>query len=144
MPKYYFTIRWVDHVDDDKFSDHLVRRDAAALNYACRMARELQAARGDSDPGRDRQRRSAPHGALNSFPGRLCLGLDRAKHAGPPAAAGVAAIKPALAAKMGVRRIARDLKVGVGTVLRLKAAYVAQGSSSGCHFGSAEFNPELC
>ena len=25
--------------------------DAAALNYACRMARELQTARSDSDPG---------------------------------------------------------------------------------------------
>lgn len=50
MPKYYFTIRWVDHVDDDKFSESL-SDDAAALNYACRMARELQAARGDSDPG---------------------------------------------------------------------------------------------
>jgi hypothetical protein len=34
----------------------------------------------------------------------------------------VAAIKAALAAKNGVRRIARDLKVGVGTVLRLKIA----------------------
>jgi hypothetical protein len=34
----------------------------------------------------------------------------------------VLAIKAALAAKKGVRRIARDLKVGVGTVLRLKAA----------------------
>ena len=49
MPKYYFTIRWVDHVDDDKFGESL-SDDAAALNYACRMARELQAARGDSDP----------------------------------------------------------------------------------------------
>ena len=34
----------------------------------------------------------------------------------------VAAVKAALAAKKGVRRIARDLKVGIGTVLRLKAA----------------------
>ena len=33
MPKYYFTIRWVDHVDDDKFSESL-SDDAAALNYA--------------------------------------------------------------------------------------------------------------
>ena len=50
MPRYYFTIRWIDHVDDDKFSKSL-SDDAAALNYACQMARELQAARGDSDPG---------------------------------------------------------------------------------------------
>ena len=33
---------------------------------------------------------------------------------------GVAAVKRALAAKRGVRRIARDLKTGVGTVLRIK------------------------
>ena len=32
----------------------------------------------------------------------------------------VAAIKMALAAKRGVRRIARDLETGVGTVLRIK------------------------
>jgi hypothetical protein len=35
-------------------------------------------------------------------------------------AAKVAAIKRALATKRGVRRIARDLKTGVGTVLRIK------------------------
>jgi hypothetical protein len=35
-------------------------------------------------------------------------------------AAKVAAIKRALAAKQGVRRIARDLETGVGTVLRIK------------------------
>jgi hypothetical protein len=35
-------------------------------------------------------------------------------------AAKVAAIKKALAAKRGVRRIARDLETGVGTVLRIK------------------------
>ena len=35
-------------------------------------------------------------------------------------AAKVAAIKRALAAKRGVRRIARDLETGVGTVLRIK------------------------
>jgi hypothetical protein len=50
MPQYYFTIRWVDHVDDDKCSESL-SDDAAALNYACQMARELQTARSDDDPG---------------------------------------------------------------------------------------------
>jgi hypothetical protein len=35
-------------------------------------------------------------------------------------AAKVAAIKKALAAKRGVRRVARDLETGVGTVLRIK------------------------
>ena len=78
MPRYYyFTMRWVDHVDDDKFGESL-SDDAAALDYACRMAGELQAARGDSDPGLVIvKRRNAPQGTVNSFPGRLCLGLDR-------------------------------------------------------------------
>ena len=50
MPQYYFTIRWTDHVDDDERGEFLPD-DAAALNVACRMARELQAAGRDSDPG---------------------------------------------------------------------------------------------
>jgi hypothetical protein len=50
MPKYYFTIRWADHVDDDKCGESL-SDDAAALNYACRMARELQIASRNSDTG---------------------------------------------------------------------------------------------
>ena len=62
---------------------------------------------------------------------RVLAGLARAKEQGTSLgrrrledtdASKVAAIKAALAAKIGVRRIARDLKVGVGTVLRLKAA----------------------
>jgi len=40
-------------------------------------------------------------------------------------AAKVTAIKRALAAKRGVRRIARDLKTGVGTVLRIKSELAA-------------------
>jgi len=50
MPQYYFTIRWVDRVDNDTCGESL-SDDAAALNYACRMARELQTASGESDPG---------------------------------------------------------------------------------------------
>ena len=50
MPRYYFTIRWVDRLDDDQCGEFL-SDDAAALNYACQMARELQTARSDSDPG---------------------------------------------------------------------------------------------
>jgi DNA invertase Pin-like site-specific DNA recombinase len=62
---------------------------------------------------------------------RVLAGLARAKEQGTSLgrrrledsdASKVAAVKAALAAKKGVRRIARDLKVGVGTVLRLKAA----------------------
>jgi DNA invertase Pin-like site-specific DNA recombinase len=62
---------------------------------------------------------------------RVLAGLARAKEQGTSLgrrrpedtdASKVPAIKAALAAKKGVRRIARDLKVGVGTVLRLKAA----------------------
>ena len=50
MPLYYFAIRWADRVDDDVHGESLPD-DAAALNVACQMARELQAARRDSDPG---------------------------------------------------------------------------------------------
>jgi DNA invertase Pin-like site-specific DNA recombinase len=59
---------------------------------------------------------------------RVLAGLARAKEQGislgrrleDSDAARVAAIKKALAAKQGVRRIARGLKTGVGTVLRIK------------------------
>jgi DNA invertase Pin-like site-specific DNA recombinase len=60
---------------------------------------------------------------------RVLAGLARAKEQGINLgrrpledcdAAKVAAIKRALAAKRGIRRIARDLKTGVGTVLRIK------------------------
>jgi DNA invertase Pin-like site-specific DNA recombinase len=60
---------------------------------------------------------------------RLLAGLARAKDQGislgrrrleDSNTVKVAAIKRALAAKQGVRRIARDLKTGVGTVLRIK------------------------
>lgn len=62
---------------------------------------------------------------------RVLAGLARAKEQGTSLgrrrledtdASKVAAIRVALAAKKGMRRIARELKVGVGTVLRLKAA----------------------
>jgi DNA invertase Pin-like site-specific DNA recombinase len=65
---------------------------------------------------------------------RVLAGLARAKEQGislgrrrleDSDAAKVAAIKKALAAKRGVRRIARDLETGVGTVLRIKAELAA-------------------
>jgi DNA invertase Pin-like site-specific DNA recombinase len=60
---------------------------------------------------------------------RVLAGLARAKEQGINLgrrrledcdAAKVTAIKRAPAAKQGVRRIARDLRTGVGTVLRIK------------------------
>jgi DNA invertase Pin-like site-specific DNA recombinase len=60
---------------------------------------------------------------------RVLAGLARAKDQGinlgrrrleDSDSAKVAAIRSALAAKQGVRRIARDMKTGVGTVLRIK------------------------
>jgi DNA invertase Pin-like site-specific DNA recombinase len=60
---------------------------------------------------------------------RVLAGFARAKEQGislgrrrleDSNAAKVTAIKKALAAKRGVRRIARDLETGVGTVLRIK------------------------
>ena len=65
---------------------------------------------------------------------RVLAGLARAKEQGVSLgrrrlensdSAKVAAIKRALAAKHGIRRIARDLKTGVGTVLRIKADIAA-------------------
>jgi DNA invertase Pin-like site-specific DNA recombinase len=65
---------------------------------------------------------------------RVLAGLARAKEQGinlgrrrleNSDAAKVAAIKRALATKQSVRRIARDLKTGVGTVLRIKSELAA-------------------
>jgi DNA invertase Pin-like site-specific DNA recombinase len=65
---------------------------------------------------------------------RVLAGLARAKEQGvglgrrrleDSDAAKFADIKKALAAKRGVRRIARDLKTGVGTVLRIKSDLAA-------------------
>jgi DNA invertase Pin-like site-specific DNA recombinase len=62
---------------------------------------------------------------------RVLAGLARAKEQGTRLgrrriedadSAKAAAIRKALASGKGIRRIARDLKVGVGTVLRLRAA----------------------
>jgi DNA invertase Pin-like site-specific DNA recombinase len=62
---------------------------------------------------------------------RVLAGLARAKEQGTSLgrrrledsdAEKAAAVRAALAAGKGIRRISRDLKVGVGTVLRLKAA----------------------
>ncbi len=50
MPQYYFTVRQAGRIDDDVHGEFLPD-DAAALNVACRMARELQASSSDSDPG---------------------------------------------------------------------------------------------
>jgi DNA invertase Pin-like site-specific DNA recombinase len=65
---------------------------------------------------------------------RVRAGIERAKAEGVTLgrpsiedsnAAKYAAIKAALVAKQGVRRIARDLQTGVGTVLRIKAELAA-------------------
>jgi DNA invertase Pin-like site-specific DNA recombinase len=65
---------------------------------------------------------------------RVLAGLARAKEQGISLgrrrleecdAAKLTAIKRALAAKQGVRSIARDLKAGVGTVLRIKSELAA-------------------
>jgi DNA invertase Pin-like site-specific DNA recombinase len=62
---------------------------------------------------------------------RVLAGLARAKEQGTRLgrrriedadSAKAAAVRAALASGKGIRRIARDLRVGVGTVLRLKAA----------------------
>ena len=49
MPQYYFTIRWSDHEDNDEHGTPL-KDNAAALDHACRMVRELRASGGYDDP----------------------------------------------------------------------------------------------
>jgi uncharacterized protein DUF6894 len=50
LPQYLFVIRWSDHEEDDERGTAL-EDDAAALDYACRMVRELRASGGYDDPG---------------------------------------------------------------------------------------------
>ena len=47
--RYYFGLRWSDHEDDDA-NGKLLSDDAAALNYADRLIRQLKDAGGYSDP----------------------------------------------------------------------------------------------
>lgn len=50
MPRYYFTIRWSDHDDKDRFGT-LLPDDAAALHHAVRIVRELKQDGKHTDPG---------------------------------------------------------------------------------------------
>jgi hypothetical protein len=47
--RYFFGLRWSDHEDDDA-NGTLLSDDAAALNYADRLIRQLKDAGGYSDP----------------------------------------------------------------------------------------------
>ena len=49
VQRYFFGLRWLDHEDDDA-NGMLLSDDAAALNYADRLIRQLKDARGYSDP----------------------------------------------------------------------------------------------
>ena len=49
MPRYYFTILWVDHEDIDPQGAQLAD-DGAALDDACRLVDRLRASGGYSDP----------------------------------------------------------------------------------------------
>ena len=40
MPQYFFTVRWSDREESDQLGTPL-KNDAAALDHACRMIREL-------------------------------------------------------------------------------------------------------
>jgi hypothetical protein len=50
VSRYFFTIRWSDHDDDDRHGTELPD-DAAALGYADRIIRELKDGGGLDDPG---------------------------------------------------------------------------------------------
>ena len=48
MPQYFFAIRWPDYEDAERGA--ALVDDAAALDYACRLIRELRAGGGYDDP----------------------------------------------------------------------------------------------
>jgi hypothetical protein len=50
VSRYFFTVRWSDHDDDDQHGTELPD-DAAALGYADRIIRELKDGGGLDDPG---------------------------------------------------------------------------------------------
>ena len=49
MPRYFFTIRWSDHQDNDLLGTSLTD-DAAALDHAVRIIRELRQGGKHTDP----------------------------------------------------------------------------------------------
>jgi hypothetical protein len=50
MRRYFFMIRWPDRDDTDEHGT-LLENDAAALDHACAMVRELRAHGGYENPG---------------------------------------------------------------------------------------------
>ncbi len=50
MPRYFFTIRWSDHQDNDLLGTALTD-DAAAFDHAIRVIRELKQGGKHADPG---------------------------------------------------------------------------------------------
>ena len=50
MPQYFFTVRWSDREESDQLGTPL-KDDAAALDHACRMIRELRSSGEYDDPG---------------------------------------------------------------------------------------------
>jgi hypothetical protein len=50
VPRYFFTIRWSDHEDNDRLGTSLPD-DAAALNHAIRIIGELKQGGEHDDPG---------------------------------------------------------------------------------------------
>ena len=88
--RYFFSVRWPDHEDDDT-NGTLLSDEAAALGYADRVVRELKEGGGYNDPGlmvivRDGTQRVR---ALNTLPCGLRLRLfvristDLSGHYGP-------------------------------------------------------------
>jgi hypothetical protein len=50
VPRYFFTIQWPDHEDNDRLGTSLPN-DAAALNHAISIVSELRQGGGHDDPG---------------------------------------------------------------------------------------------
>jgi hypothetical protein len=76
MPRYFFCIRSADSEDHDE-DGTVLPDDAAALDHACRIVRELIASGGYDDPRMvvRVQKRKTADGTLNTFSCRLRLRL---------------------------------------------------------------------
>ena len=73
MFRYFFSIRWPDHVDGDQFGTFLPD-DAAALAHAIRVIWGLKQGGGHGSPNDDdRQKRKAQNRVVIAIPSRLRL-----------------------------------------------------------------------
>jgi hypothetical protein len=74
VPRYFFTVQWPDHEDGDRLGTSLAD-DAAALDHAIRIVRDLRQGGEHDDPwvNDDCQKPDAQNGAVVAVPCGLRL-----------------------------------------------------------------------